>query len=97
MEEESFSPRLMTIGQLASYYFPYEDSIVIRLLMFRKVCIEEGIFRYLSINSREFLKAKTVIQQRYVWVVVRHLGWPPFNDINKLSQLRKLSKVMNYE
>lgn len=94
MEEESFSPRLMTIGQLASYYFPYEEDIVIKLLMFRKVCIDEGVFRYLSYKPKELLKAKTLIQQRYVWVVVRHLGWPPFMDINKLSKLRKLAKLI---
>lgn len=81
MEEEKFSPRLMTIGQLASYYFPYEVSISTKLMMLEQLLLDEGVFRYLSYKSKELKNPKTVIEQRYVWVVVRHLGWPPYNVI----------------
>ena len=82
MEEEKFSPRLMTIGQLASYYFPYEVSTSTKLMMLEQLLLDEGVFRYLSYKPKELKNPKTVIQQRYVWVVVRHLGWPPYMKIN---------------
>lgn len=81
MEEEVFSPRLMTIGQLASYYFPYVVSMETKLRFFQKACFDEGVFRYLIYKPKELLNPKTVILPRYVWVVVRQLGWPPFMNL----------------
>ena len=82
MEEEKFFPRLMTIGQLASYYFPYEYSMVTKLRLFERLLIDEGVFRYLSYKPKDLNNPKTVIKPRYVWVVVRHIGWPPYMKIN---------------
>lgn len=81
MEEEKFSPRLMTIGQLASYYFPHVESISTKLMMFERLLLDEGVFRYLSYKPKELHNPKTLILQRYVWVVVRHLGWPPYMSL----------------
>lgn len=81
MEEEAFSPRLMTIGQLASYYFPYVESISTKLMMLERLLLDKGVFRYLSYKPKELHNPKKVILQRHVWVVVRQLGWPPYNII----------------
>lgn len=74
-----FIPKSMTFDELSEWYLPTNPSAELRRTAFMNLLLENSIPVLLgSPNLGRRIKSNKTFSLTEVWVIVRHLGWPPY-------------------